>query len=129
MQFLLKTAALAAGIALASAPAMAEVGGTWHVTGDVDGKPFVIDCKFEPAGSQFGGACVDVASADGKTKGGKVHTLSKGSFNANQVQWTYPVKVMMMSIDIDFAGTMNQNRLAGTVTAKGRKGSFTAIRK
>lgn len=119
----------AATASLAAAPAFAEMPGNWHVTGDIDGKAFAVDCKFAPQGKNFGGACVDAATGDAKVKAGKTHVLKQGTVIGNQVHWTYPTKVMFMSIDIDFAGTMSGNRITGKVSAKGREGTFTAVRK
>lgn len=109
---------------------MAQVSGLWHVTGNIDGKAFAVDRQFQPQGARFGGVCTDVATGDGKAKAGKKHVLSAGSVNANgsAVSWTYPVKVMIVSVDIHFNGTLNGNRMAGTIDAKGREGRFTAIR-
>jgi hypothetical protein len=112
-----------------SAPAHAEIGGSWLVKGDVAGKAFVLDCRFEPRGPQFGGVCVEAAGSDANVKAGKVHKLTQGSLNGNQVHWAYQVSVMFMSVDIGFAGMLAGDRIGGTTSAAGRKGTFTAIRK
>lgn len=114
---------------LSSSPASAEVAGTWRVSGEISGRAFVTDCRFEPRGSQFGGVCVDAATGDAKVKAGKAHTLTKGNVSGNQVGWTYQTSVMFMPIDIDFAGTQKGNTIDGTISAKGRTGHFTAVRK
>ncbi|MCI4588930.1 hypothetical protein MOK15_02255 [Sphingobium sp. BYY-5] len=108
-------------------PAMAQVQGTWRVTGVIDGNAFAVDCAFEPQGNQFNGKCTDVLTGD-KGKAGKVHTLTQGNVTGNNVRWTYVTKVMFMSVDINFAGTLSGNHMSGSITAKGRKGSFAAVR-
>lgn len=120
---------LAGPLLLLPSAAMAEVAGVWRVTGNIEGKTFAVDCTFEPRGPQLGGQCVDLATGEAKAKPGKVHKLSKGSARGNEVRWTYPTKVMMMSIDIDFAGSIEGDRMSGAITAKGRQGRFSAIRK
>lgn len=128
MQTVRQTALLlcAAG-ALIAGPARAEVAGNWRVSGDISGRAFVVDCHFAPKGHDFGGTCVDTATGDAKVAG-KTHVLTQGSATGNAVRWTYPTKVLFMSIDIDFAGTMAGNRIVGNVSAKGRKGTFSAVR-
>ncbi len=105
-----------------------KIGGAWHVTGEVIGHAFVLDCHFEPAGNQFGGACVEAGGNDSHVKLGKVHKLSEGSVSGQQVRWAYPVTVMLMSIDIRFGGKLDGNIITGDTSAAGRKGSFKAVR-
>lgn len=114
---------------LLPAGAMAQTAGKWHVTGDIDGKVFAVDCDFEARGSGLGGQCVDLSTGDAKAKPGKVHRLTRGSVQGREVKWTYQTKVLMMSVDIDFAGTVQEERMSGTITAKGRQGRFSAVRK
>ncbi|MGC4252369.1 MAG: hypothetical protein QM605_13150 [Sphingobium sp.] len=120
---------LAGPLLLSPSAAMAQVAGAWHVTGNIDGKAFAVDCTFEPRGTQFGGQCVDVSTGDGKAKPGKVHKLSQGTTQGHEVRWTYPTKVLMMSINIDFAGSMEGDRMSGSIAAKGQQGRFSAVRK
>lgn len=105
--------------------AMAQVAGNWRVTGEVSGKAFTVDCRFEEKSGQLGGVCVDISSGD-KSKPGKNHILSAGSSRGQDVNWTYSTKVMFMSVDIQFAGKLSNGTIAGTVTAKGRQGRFSA---
>lgn len=128
MHFPAKTLLALSATALTAAPAFAEVPGNWRVTGNIDGKAFTVDCRFAPKGQGFGGTCVDAATGDAKVKAGKAHELSQGTVSANHVHWTYPTKVMFMSIDINFDGTLTGNRITGKASAKGREGSFTAVR-
>ncbi|MCJ2188692.1 hypothetical protein [Novosphingobium beihaiensis] len=118
--------AAAAACLLTPAASMAQVSGPWRVSGDIDGKNFVLDCQFVPNGTQLGGVCTDVATGDSKKSKLKKHKLSSGSVKGSAVAWSYPVKVMFLSVDINFAGTLNGNRMTGTISAKGREGHFTA---
>lgn len=119
---------------LAAAPASAVppgIAGTWRVTGDIAGHPFALDCRFSGDGAKFGGTCTDVTSGgDNPVKAGKVYTLHAGAVNGNSVSWSYSTRVMLMAIDLDYAGTLAADRIAGTVTTiGGRKGPFLALRK
>lgn len=116
---------------LLSAPATAQMGtmaGKWRVLGNISGKSFVLDCTFDEQGPQLGGACTEVSTGEAKAKPGKRHELTQGSVRGSAVQWSYSTKVMIMSIDIDFAGKREGARITGTVSAKGRQGSFSATR-
>lgn len=129
MRILPRLGMFVASIALVSSSAMAQVAGPWHVTGDVNGKAFAVDCRFAPDGAQFGGVCVDAATGDAKVKAGNAHKLTQGTLTGNQVRWTYQTSVLFMSVDIAFAGTLEGDRMTGAITAAGRKGAFTAVRK
>lgn len=113
--------------AMAQARVQTPTQGDWLVTGQIDGKPFSVDCNFRPQGSRLTGSCTDIGKDNRKP--GKVHLLSQGSINGNSVRWSYPVKVMMMSIDINFSGAITGERMSGTIEAKGRQGQFSATRK
>lgn len=122
------------GLALMSAtllawPAQAQVAGAWRVSGDIAGNAFVVDCRFEPHGADFGGVCVEAATGDAKVHAGRSHTLTKGQAADGQVSWTYPASFMLAKFDVSFTGTLAGDRMSGTVTATGRKGAFTAVRK
>lgn len=120
-------ALLCAMTAMTAVPAQADVVGNWRVSGDIAGRAFIVDCRFVPNGHDFGGTCIDAATGD-KSVSGKTHVLSKGTTAGTAVRWSYPTKVFFLSIDINFAGTISGNRIAGTVSAKGNQGTFTAIR-
>lgn len=121
----------AGAIALAAlaSPASADVGGAWRVTGEISGRNFAVDCRFDARGSQLGGECVSLSTGEAKVKPGKIYRLKKGSVSGNQVQWSYPTTVLFMSVDINYSGTINGDRMTGTISAAGRKGSFNATRK
>lgn len=107
--------------ALCAAPAAAQVAGHWQVNGKIDDRAFVLDCQFTPAGGGFGGVCVETAK-------NKRHVLTKGSVVGAKIGWSYEASFMMMSFDVNFAGTMAGNSITGTATAHGHSGPFTAIR-
>jgi hypothetical protein len=111
--------------ALASVPASAQVPGSWHVTGDIDGKNFVLDCKFTPNGAQFGGICI---GGEKGNAGAKPYKLTRGVISGRQIQWTYQTHVVFMSVDINFVGTVANDRITGTTSAAGRTGTFSAIK-
>jgi hypothetical protein len=110
------------------AQSQAPAGGVWIVTGQIDGKPILVECDFCAQGSGLVGSCTDINKGE-KPKPGKVHKLSRGIVSGNTVRWTYPVKVMVMSIDINFEGHITGERMSGTIEAKGRQGQFSATRK
>ena len=117
-----------AALMLAST-ASAQVAGSWHVTGTVGGTSFAVDCQFDPEGAAFGGACADGATGAPKAYAGKTHKLSKGAVAGRQVQWTYPASFLLAKFDVNFAGTLHGDQIAGTVSAAGRKGDFKAVKK
>jgi hypothetical protein len=119
---------LAPALMLAS-PAAAQATGAWRVSGAISGTAFALDCRFEPQGADFGGVCVEAATGDPKVHAGKSHTLTKGAVAGRQVSWTYPASFLMARFDVNFTGTLDGDHMAGTVTASGRKGEFTAVRK
>jgi hypothetical protein len=125
------TAALALlPLALAASPAAAAgVVGNWRVSGAISDRPFTLDCRFEPRGAGFGGVCVEVGGGDAHVQPGKAHPVDDGALSGSKVSWSYPVSVMMMKLDIAFAGALDADRMAGAVTTAGRKGAFTAVRK
>lgn len=104
-------------------PAAAQAVGIWRVNGEISGKAFVLECRLGENGAQVSGVCTEIEK---NGKRGKQHVLSRGSVNGPAIRWTYPTKVMMMSIDIDFSGTRNGANMTGSVLAKGRQGVFSA---
>jgi hypothetical protein len=120
MKSFLPTLALLPAIMLAE-PAAAQVTGSWQVSGKVGSTAFLTNCQFTPNSNGFGGVCVE-------SKTGKHHVLAKGSINGSKVQWSYPASFMMMTFDVNFAGTLSGNSITGTVAASGHDGIFTATR-
>ncbi|MBB3957191.1 hypothetical protein GGR38_004165 [Novosphingobium sediminicola] len=108
---------------------MAHGTSQWRIAGDISGKSFVVKCQFEEKGQHLGGNCVDlVTGASGPDKVGKSHQLIDGSLRGNDMTWSYGVKVMLMPVEIRFTGQINGARMMGTISAKGRQGTFSATR-
>ncbi len=114
---------------LGAAPAAAQVAGNWHVNGKIDDKAFVLDCRFDPNDSGFGGVCIEVPGGNAGTHPGKQHVLTKGSVAGTQIGWSYPTSFMFMSFSVNFAGTLSGDSITGIVTASGHSGPFTAVQK
>ena len=126
MKFFLSSLVL---VLLAAAPAAAQVAGAWHVNGKIDDRVFALDCQFDPNDSGFGGVCIEAPAGSAGTHAGKQHILTKGNVSGNQIGWTYQASFMLMSFNVNFAGTMAGDSITGTVTASGHSGPFTATRK
>jgi hypothetical protein len=124
---LLMTLAASALVAF-SATASAQAVGAWRVSGDISGRQFIVECKFDPQTGGFGGTCVDAATGEASAKPGKAHQLSMGAFDGKQIRWVYSASMMFMPMDVAYVGTLEGNRINGTVSAAGRKGNFTASR-
>lgn len=119
-------------LALLATPAAAAAGGVdgaWRVNGQVADRPFLLDCRFQPHGEAFSGVCVEVSAGDPRGQAGRSHTVADGVVAGGKVRWSYPVSVMLAKIDIAFSGALDGDHMAGAVTAAGRKGAFTAVRK
>jgi hypothetical protein len=117
-------------VMLLAAPATAQMAGPWKVSGDIAGRAFVVDCRFEPRGAEFGGVCVEAASGDPKlVHAGKSHPVTKATVSGEQVSWSYPASFMLAKFDVSFSGALAGDRIAGKVSAAGRTGAFTAVRK
>lgn len=108
---------------------MAQVGGTWHVTGQISGNAFALNCEFLPSGSQMEGSCTDAYDPNGKSRVGRVIKLTQGSLSGRQIQWAYKARVVLMSFEIIYSGVVEGNRISGIVTAAGRRGNFTAVKR
>lgn len=129
MNFAKYVASCAAIVALCSTSAMAQVGDTWHVTGQISGNVVALNCRFLPRGSQLEGSCTDVSDSNGKARAGKVYKLTQGSLSGKQIQWAYKAHIVLMSFDVVYSGVVEGNRISGIVTAAGRKGNFTAVKR
>ncbi len=47
----------------------------------------------------------------------------------DQINWSVKTRVAIMNITLAFNGRVNGNRMSGVVTAAGRSGTFTAVRR
>ncbi|RYE53094.1 MAG: hypothetical protein EOP18_09660 [Rhizobiaceae bacterium] len=126
---MLRTAFFVPAMLLAAPLAAAPVTGQWHLTGEISGESFVVDCHFEPRDKQFGGVCIDTSSSYSGNKGGKPHILTSGESDGSRISWSYDARVLFLSVGIRFTGMLNGDRMAGTISAAGRKGSFAGYRK
>lgn len=120
----MRALAMAAVLALAvpaCAAAEDSIAGAWKIDGHVDGKDFVINCRFDPHGQSFGGACLD-NSPDPK------RTLTSGIVNGDQVKWTYQSHKGIFTFTVTYAGKFTGKTMSGTVGAVGHTGTFTGIR-
>jgi hypothetical protein len=122
----MKTLAIIAMLALLGAPAVAAaaddpVAGAWKVNGHVDGKDFVVTCRFERHGEGVGGACFD-----GGTN--LKHPLISGAVAGDQVKWTYQSHWTLVKFDVLYAGKVAGGAMRGTVGAAGHNGTFTATK-
>jgi len=111
-----------------SASAQDSAAGRWAVAGNVDGKNFTLDCRFQQSGAALSGACIDGPTGDSKIKGGRSHALTKGHATGTSVSWTYVSSYMILSFNVDYAGVRNGDHMSGTIAAAGKKGAFTARR-
>ena len=103
-------------------PAVAQVSGAWHVVGSISGNEFALDCEFVPQGAALGGACT------ASTHQGKVYNLTRGAVTGNQVSWSYPASYLFLNFYMYYVGTLDGDRIVGTVEAEGRRGNFSAVR-
>jgi hypothetical protein len=108
----------ALALVAAGSSAQAQTTGTWRVNGAIAGRTFVLDCRFE----QKDAACTDASP------GGKTHRLTSQTFAGRDARWSFDTRVMLMSIALSFEGKIDGSRMAGTMTAAGRHGTFTAVR-
>lgn len=122
------TAALAAlTVAGFAAPALAEdPSGHWKVAGHIDGKDFTLDCKFQLAGQNLSGACVDGPTGDKNIKGGRSHPLIKGHANGDQISWMYVSTYSIFKFNVDYTGAIKGQHASGQLSAAGKTGTFTA---
>jgi hypothetical protein len=120
--------ALAALAFAAASPTSAEVAGPWHVSGRVASFAFTLNCDFKPEGSSLGGVCTDASTNDPKVNTGKSHVLTSGSVEGDKVSWTYQSSFLFTKFDVAYSGVQTGDRIAGTIHAQGRDGTFTATR-
>jgi hypothetical protein len=113
--------AIALGGATSAAAADDPVTGAWKVNGHVDGKDFVVHCRFDRHGDGFGGVCLD-SSKDPK------RTLTFGSLKGEQIKWIYQSHWGLIKFDVTYVGKLTGAGMAGAVGTAGHNGTFTGTR-
>jgi hypothetical protein len=110
-----------------AAPAMAEdSSGRWKVAGNVAGRDFTLDCKFQQQGEHLTGVCVDGPTGDKAIKGGRAHPLIKGRVLGDQISWTYVSSYSIFKFNVDYTGVRKGEHATGAIAAAGKTGAFTA---
>lgn len=110
-------------------PAFAEgASGRWAVAGNVDGKNFTLDCRFEQTDQSLSGICTDGPTGDAKIKGGRSHALLEGRAAGESVSWTYESSYLFIRFNVEYAGVLEGNHMSGTISAAGKTGIFSANR-
>ena len=97
----------------------ADAPGAWRVNGAISGRTFTLDCRL----IQGSGLCTDASA------GGKSQPLTSLSEAGNRVNWSFKTRVAFLSITLAFAGQVAGDRMSGTMSAAGRSGTFTAVRR
>lgn len=103
-------------------PAAAQIAGNWHLAGNISGNDFALDCNFVPQGALLTGAC---STANHQ---GHVYTLNQGVVEGGAVHFSYPASYLFLHFNMNYAGTLDGDRITGTVEAEGRRGTFWATR-
>lgn len=118
----MKALALATMLLLVTPALAADGAGLWIVDGNVDHKAFTLYCTFTQAGEKLTGACRD------NTPNGKIHPLTAGTVNGDQITFTYQSNFLITRFDAVFEGRISGAAMSGKATAAGRVGTFTAMR-
>lgn len=111
-------------LAAACAPTASLAGddllsGLWHVTGKVETVAFHVTCLLVRHGDQIGGACRE-------DKTGKVHRLTSGSVDGDQITWTHTKRFLFMTLKVVYRATLQGGQMQGELSAAGHSGPFTA---
>jgi hypothetical protein len=114
-----RTTLIAIALLTFSAASQAESGNSWRVNGAISGRTFVLDCRLE----QGTGACTDVSA------GAKAKPLASLSTAGDRTSWSIRTRHLFMSITLAFNGRVSGDRMSGTMSAAGRSGTFTAVRR
>jgi hypothetical protein len=104
---------------LSSSASQAGSPNSWRVNGAISGRTFVLDCRLE----QGNGACVDA------NPGGKAHPLKSLTASGDRTSWSIQTRHLFVSITLAFSGRIAGDRMSGTMSAAGRSGTFTAVRR
>jgi hypothetical protein len=120
-------AVLLISLAVAAPAAADDAAGRWAVAGHAGGHDFTLVCAFTQSMQALTGACVDGPTGDAKVKGGRSHTLTKGSVSGAKVTWTYRSNYGIIGFNVDYAGVRQGDHMSGQITSPAA-GTFTASR-
>ena len=112
------SALCASALLMVGSSAQAETNGAWRVNGAIAGRSFVLDCQFNGAS----GTCIDTNSK-------RTHPLTSLTAAGDRIAFSFKTKVAIMSVTLNFAGTVAGNRMTGTMRAMGRAGTFNGTRR
>jgi hypothetical protein len=104
-----------------------DASGHWAVAGRAGGKDFTLNCTFAQAGGALTGACIDGPTGDTRVKGGRSHTLTKGSVIGTKVMFTYKTSFGIIPLTVDYVGARQGDHISGQITSPAA-GTFTANR-
>jgi hypothetical protein len=124
----LAAATLALSAFAGPAAAMDTAAGRWAIEGRVGDKAFTLDCRFNQSGQAISGACVDGDTHDARVKGGRSHTLTRGSLQGDQIAFAYRSSFGIIGFEARYAGVLSGDRITGSLAALGAKGEFTGHR-
>jgi len=110
---------IALALLTCAASVQADSGNTWRVNGAISGRTFVLDCKLV----QGTGSCVDAAP------GGKAKPLTSLSTSGDRAIWSFQTRHLFINITLAFNGRITGDHMSGTMSAAGRSGTFTAVRR
>ena len=91
----------------------------WRVNGAISGRIFTLNCVLE----ESTGVCTDASP------GGHSHPLASLSGSGNRLAWSFKTRVAFLTVTLAFAGLVAGEHMSGTMTAAGRSGTFTAVRR
>ena len=69
----------------------------------------------------MGGACLEEHS-------GKVHPLTSGTVNGDQVTWTHKKSFLFHNLNVVYTATLEGDEMHGRLSAAGHSGPFVAAR-
>jgi hypothetical protein len=122
-----RAAAFLLSLAVAAPATADDATGRWAVAGHAGGHDFTLVCAFTQSVQALTGACVDGPTGDAKVKGGRSHTLTRGSVSGAKVAWTYRSNYGIIGFNVDYAGVRQGDHMSGQITSPAA-GTFTANR-
>lgn len=117
-----------ATLALAAPASAADLTGDWRVNGKVDTFAYVLNCRFTQAGDRLSGVCTDMETSDPEHKPQGSHALTSGSVAGDRVTFAYKTHFLAFPFTVSYSGMLTGERITGSITVPGRRGTFTATR-